>query len=99
MPRAKPRIPNGRYSKFRLDPTKPLFVVRRLAGAHDPVTGAQTFLRPGDPFVVSSVTEQRLAGLFSTRFISHERPRFAAPPPAEHVEPSSPKAKRARVSV
>jgi hypothetical protein len=81
--RRKPVI--GRQRRRILDPERPLFVTRRIGAAHDPVTGVQTFLVPGDVFDAKSVAGRRLETLFAGRYIGHDRPRGAPP-----VTPAAP---------
>lgn len=91
-------IPRGRYGRARLDPSAPLFVLRRIpAGVDD--AGRPIALEPGAPFDAGSVTKARLGTLFRSRFIGHEQPRALrqvasnappAPPPAPVVVPPVP---------
>ena len=57
----------------RFDPTAPLFVRRRISLGPDE-SGAMRWMEPGDPFPADRVKPMRLAALFSSRHIAHERP-------------------------
>jgi hypothetical protein len=102
MPIVRRLHPPGRFGRRHLDPTQPLYVLRRIAGAHDPATGVQSYARPGDVFDPTSVALLRLQTLYAGRYITHERPRTAAPlNPETPVTPpppaiGEPKGKRPR---
>lgn len=88
---ARPQ-PHGRYGKRRLDPTRPLYVARRLSSAHDVETGIQLHLVPGEQFNALSVGIRRLESLYASRYLTHDRPRIAAQvlAPAPVDEPAEP---------
>lgn len=55
------------------DPALPLFVRRRISlGIGD--DGSPKWLEVGAPFPVEGVKRSRIAGLFASRHIAHERP-------------------------
>lgn len=66
--------PRGR----RLDPSRPLYAVRRLSAGFDAATGARLFVEPGTEFDAKAAGAGRTATLFRARYIAHERP-FIAP--------------------
>lgn len=57
----------------RFDPSAPLFVRRRISLGPDDA-GVMRWMEPGAPFDASTVKPMRLAALFSSRHIAHERP-------------------------
>jgi|GEM_PF-6464234 len=90
----------------RFDPTAPLFVRRRISLGPD-ADGVMRWLEPGQPFDAASVKPMRLAALFGSRHIAHERPGeaidirgrtpvVADQPPEPPPEPPPAKAKAKR---
>jgi len=76
------------------DPALPLFVRRRISlGVAD--DGAPKWLEVGSPFPVGGVKRSRIAGLFASRHIAHERPgdpidiRGRAPRPSDPIAPAA----------
>lgn len=60
----------------RFDPARPLYVRRRISlgpGAD----GAMRWLEPGEPFPIDGIKPMRLAGLFASRHVAHEKPGAA----------------------
>ena len=57
----------------RFDPSAPLYVRRRISLGPD-ANGVPQWLEPGAPFDAASIKPMRLAALFSSRHIAHERP-------------------------
>jgi hypothetical protein len=89
MPIARRKPVIGRQRRRILDPERPLFVTRRIAAAHDPATGVQSYLVPGASFDATSVTALRLRALFAGRFVSHDPPRGMAHP-TPPLDPEAP---------
>lgn len=62
------RIIQSRHARRNLDPSLPLFVLRRLPA------GARTLL-PGEPFDPAGIDPRRLGFLYRNRYIGHEPSR------------------------
>lgn len=63
----RPR-PASRYGQATLDPSRPLFVCRRIS------RGAAGALVPGQVFDASATAPHRLRSLYSGGYISHDPP-------------------------
>lgn len=68
MPIAPRPRPASRYGQATLDPSRPLFVRRRIS------RGAAGALAPGQVFDASSTAPHRLRMLYSGGYISHDPP-------------------------
>lgn len=68
MPIATRPRPASRYGQATLDPSRPLFVCRRIS------RGAAGALVPGQAFDASSTAPHRLRMLYSGGYISHDPP-------------------------
>jgi hypothetical protein len=79
MPLIRRNIPRGRYGQPTLDPSRPLYVRRRLS------TGGGQGIAPGTLFDASSVPPARLALLYRGGFLSHEPPKTPAASPVAAV--------------
>lgn len=60
--------PAGRYGQATLDPSRPLYVYRRIS------RGAAGALVPGQVFDAAATTPHRLRSLYSGGYISHDPP-------------------------
>ncbi len=65
---ARPR-PASRYGQATLDPSRPLYVRRRIS------RGAAGALVPGEVFDASTAAPHRLRSLYSGGYISHDPPK------------------------
>lgn len=63
----RPR-PAGRYGQATLDPSRPLYVCRRIS------RGAAGALVPGQMFDASTTAPHRLRSLYGNGYISHDPP-------------------------
>lgn len=63
----RPR-PTSRYGQATLDPSRPLYVCRRIS------RGAAGALVPGELFDASATAPHRLRSLYSGGYISHDPP-------------------------
>lgn len=63
----------GPRGVHRFDPARPLYVRRRISLGPDD-TGAMRWMEPGDAFPSDRVKPMRVAALFASRHIAHEKP-------------------------
>lgn len=68
MPLAARTRPAGNYGQATLDPSRPLYVRRRI------MRGAAPALVAGEVFDPAGVAPMRLRMLYQGRFISHDKP-------------------------
>lgn len=71
---------------LRFDPSKPLFVRRRISLGPD-ADGVMRWLEPGAPFDASTVKPMRVRALFSSRHLAHEKPGEAIDIRGRRIQP------------
>lgn len=88
---ARRPVVSSRFARRNLDPSAPLFVLRRIPAGVDG-EGKPRVLLPGEAFDPKGIDARRLGFLYRNRFIDHERSRAhrqAVPqPPA--LDPAAP---------